>query len=146
METRITRYELGTEMRVWGSETRSTALSEPKISLILPPVKDQAISMSCTFYKVQSGRLLENSFSSERSDAAKLALTCPNRNFTLNAPWQPGVEVMSNRLADSGKANYESPVLTRIGSFEDITQGLAAGNKTDQLFPNDTPKSKLTFS
>jgi hypothetical protein len=53
---------------------------------------------------------------------------------------------MSDRLSDSGKAGYESPVLTRIGSFEDITQGNITGAKTDQLFPNDTPKSKLTFS
>jgi hypothetical protein len=53
---------------------------------------------------------------------------------------------MSERLNDSGKASYESPVLTRIGSFEDITQGGPTGPQTDALFPNDTPKSKLTFS
>ena len=41
---------------------------------------------------------------------------------------------------------YETPVLTRIGSFEQVTLGNANGNKLDQNFPVNTPKSSLTFS
>jgi len=53
---------------------------------------------------------------------------------------------MSDRTNENTKAAYESPVLTRIGSFEDITQGHSTGPSLDATFPTGTPDSKLTFS
>ena len=48
--------------------------------------------------------------------------------------------MVDNRL------DYETPKLTEIGSFEEVTQGLDDGNFTDANFPTDTPKPDLTFS
>jgi hypothetical protein len=53
---------------------------------------------------------------------------------------------MSDRATENGRAAYESPVLTRIGSFEDLTQGSSTGPHLDATFPSGTPDSKLTFS
>jgi hypothetical protein len=44
------------------------------------------------------------------------------------------------------KERYETPVLRRIGSFEQITQGNHTGPELDASFPGGTPDSKLTFS
>lgn len=44
------------------------------------------------------------------------------------------------------RLEYETPTLTEVGSFEEITQGLRDGNFTDMAFPTDTPKPQLTFS
>jgi hypothetical protein len=53
---------------------------------------------------------------------------------------------MSDRSMD-GKAAYESPVLTRIGAFEEVTQATQPVQQhTDFPFPSGTPDSKLTFS
>ncbi len=41
---------------------------------------------------------------------------------------------------------YEAPVLTRIGSLEQVTMGTSSGPKTDKAFPTDTPRGNLTFS
>jgi hypothetical protein len=49
-------------------------------------------------------------------------------------------------LIESGKAKYETPVLSRVGAFEDITNASLAGANVDLVFPTDTPKSKFTFS
>ena len=53
---------------------------------------------------------------------------------------------MNDRTKENGKAPYERPMLTRIGSFEEITQGLSTGPDLDATFPVGTPDSKLTFS
>jgi hypothetical protein len=42
--------------------------------------------------------------------------------------------------------SYQSPMLTVIGSFEEITQGTSTGNYLDKTFPVGTPKDQLTFS
>lgn len=44
------------------------------------------------------------------------------------------------------KKEYISPMLEKIGSFEELTRGNADGSFTDALFPTDTPKEELTFS
>jgi hypothetical protein len=46
-------------------------------------------------------------------------------------------------MSTDKKQKYEAPVLTRIGSFEDITQGAQFGPHTDANFPVNTPSSKL---
>jgi hypothetical protein len=43
------------------------------------------------------------------------------------------------------KEKYETPVLTRIGSFEDITQGGSPGHHVDVSFPIGTPVSQLAI-
>jgi|HubBroStandDraft_6_1064221.scaffolds.fasta_scaffold2268397_2 hypothetical protein len=53
---------------------------------------------------------------------------------------------MRDRQHESAKACYETPVLVRIGLFENITQGTSQGIYLDATFPIVTPDSKLTFS
>jgi hypothetical protein len=54
--------------------------------------------------------------------------------------------MMNDRTRENRRAAYESPVLTRIGAFEEITQGNLPGTKLDHPFPTGTPSSQLTFS
>jgi hypothetical protein len=49
-------------------------------------------------------------------------------------------------LIESGKAKYETPVLSRVGAFEDITNGKLGGVHTDAAFPTGTPSNLFTFS
>ena len=44
------------------------------------------------------------------------------------------------------KQQYEVPELTKIGSFEEVTQGESSGIRLDASFPTQTPFSELTFS
>jgi hypothetical protein len=53
---------------------------------------------------------------------------------------------MTDGTIENEKAAYESPVLTRIGAFEEITQGSPRGSHLDHPFPTGTPQSQLTFS
>lgn len=46
----------------------------------------------------------------------------------------------------TARKSYAQPKLTAYGSVESLTQGLKDGNKTDKVFPSETPKSQLTFS
>lgn len=48
--------------------------------------------------------------------------------------------------AESAKLTYEPPLLSELGKFETLTQGLSDGLKLDAAFPAGTPKSDLTFS
>ena len=41
---------------------------------------------------------------------------------------------------------YETPTLTVVGSFEELTQGSKTGADLDAAFPAGTPGSQLTFS
>lgn len=55
------------------------------------------------------------------------------------------------RLTDVGKGQkekerYERPVLTRVGTFESITQHASSGNALDSGFPAGASASSLTFS
>lgn len=43
-------------------------------------------------------------------------------------------------------SSYETPEITALGTFEQITQGASDGAKLDASFPVGTPKSDLTFS
>jgi hypothetical protein len=47
---------------------------------------------------------------------------------------------------DRSKVQYETPTLTRIGTFETITQHAAGGGFTDAAFPSHTPAGSLSFS
>jgi hypothetical protein len=51
-----------------------------------------------------------------------------------------------HKASDGGKAKYETPVLTRIGTFEAITQGGRGVTALDASFPAHTPIGSLTFS
>jgi hypothetical protein len=44
------------------------------------------------------------------------------------------------------KANYETPELIEVGSFEAVTQGGADGTVLDASFSAGTPVTDLTFS
>ena len=44
------------------------------------------------------------------------------------------------------KKTYEAPKFEKLGSFEAMTKGGAAGDFTDAVFPSDTPRGELTFS
>jgi hypothetical protein len=41
---------------------------------------------------------------------------------------------------------YKAPKIVDYGTLVDLTAGQANGNFTDAVFPNNTPKSQLTFS
>lgn len=49
-------------------------------------------------------------------------------------------------LGDTMQDIYEAPALTVLGTVADLTQGTSSGNALDQAFPDNTPKSQLTFS
>jgi hypothetical protein len=51
-----------------------------------------------------------------------------------------------HKESDGGKAKYETPVLSRIGTFEAITQGGRGVTALDASFPAHTPIGLLTFS
>jgi hypothetical protein len=57
-----------------------------------------------------------------------------------------GEQTMRDRQHENARACYETPVLVRIGLFEDITQGTSQGIYLNATFPIGTPDSKLTFS
>ncbi len=44
------------------------------------------------------------------------------------------------------RTEYEVPELTKIGSFEEITQANGAQTALDASFPISTPFNQLTFS
>lgn len=49
-------------------------------------------------------------------------------------------------MQEDQKAPYETPVLIRHGTFEEVTQANSDGQRTDAAFPNDTPLSGFHFS
>lgn len=44
------------------------------------------------------------------------------------------------------KQTYARPELTKIGTFESLTQGSQDGESLDATFPANTPRGELTFS
>ncbi len=44
------------------------------------------------------------------------------------------------------KMEYETPTLTVVGTFEEITQNNTRAGSLDRTFPAGTPGSQLTFS
>ena len=44
------------------------------------------------------------------------------------------------------KKSYQAPKLIVHGTVAEMTQAKGDGNFTDKLFPDNTPKSELTFS
>jgi len=46
----------------------------------------------------------------------------------------------------SEKEVYEAPVLTKVGTFETITQAATSGSMLDASFPRGTSANLLTFS
>lgn len=49
-------------------------------------------------------------------------------------------------MAVDTRKEYETPELTKIGSFEEITQANGAQVALDASFPVNTPFDELTFS
>ena len=41
------------------------------------------------------------------------------------------------------KANYETPTVTLVGSFEEVTQGTVGGAKLDAAIPVGTPLASI---
>jgi hypothetical protein len=46
-------------------------------------------------------------------------------------------------MTNINKAKYESPILTVIGSFEQVTNGTTSGAQTDAVLPRGTPVSDI---
>lgn len=44
------------------------------------------------------------------------------------------------------KQQYTSPEMTVLGTVADLTEANGNGGALDQSFPNNTPRSQLTFS
>lgn len=53
--------------------------------------------------------------------------------------------MQEDRKAPATKAAYETPVLTRLGSFEELTQGQGTGDRLDANFPVSTPHDNFLF-
>ncbi len=49
-------------------------------------------------------------------------------------------------MISASKKTYQKPTLSKVGSFENVTQGGVVGSKLDATFPSGTSFSDLTFS